>query len=532
MAFTPRTETYVNVSSLTTPFDITVTKPTGTVNGDLLFCWIGWYAAVTIDSVPSGWNLLGEYLANTDRYALYYKIASGEGASWVWSFTATAKVRAVCSCYTAGNFNGATPIDVVSNTAYRTSDLNVIAATMNVAAASSPLIFWGGFYSTTTKSFTKPSVPTSGWLEDDDVWNTTPDFGTEVCSFIWTGSGATGAMSATLSTGSITTKHAFAVALKPAPVVEGTSSGSGNGLATSTSSLYVLGISAISGSGSASSTGTLDVLAQVSGSGVGLSSSLALIYVLAQVQGSGSGFASADGDAILPIIEGVASGAGIGLGSSQGILDVLAQVVGSGIGLSSGTAYLIIPASVLGSGAGGGSANNYLVIPATASASGTGLAAIVAQLVALAQVLGSGAGGSGANSYIIIPASALGNGAGESTLQTLLDILVSASGSGAGECEAVSYAIIPAIANASGIGLALSSAEVIELVPVEGVGTGSGVGIGSAKTILTIFGLTQATGIGEGLVSTSTGKNEKYLIRMSFPPLIFSRTPRIVRRQN
>lgn len=217
MVFLPRTETYVNLSSLTTPFNITVTKPTGTVDGDILFCWIGWYAAVTIDSVPAGWNLLGGYLVNTDRYALYYKIASGEGASWVWSFTATAKVRAVCSCYTAGDFDPSNPINVVSNTAYRTSDLICRAATMPVAAVNSPLVFWGGFYSTSTKSFTKPSAPTSGWIEDDDVWNTTPDFGTEVCSFIWSGSGATGNMDATLSTGATATKHAFAVALNPPP---------------------------------------------------------------------------------------------------------------------------------------------------------------------------------------------------------------------------------------------------------------------------------------------------------------------------
>jgi hypothetical protein len=215
MTFSPRTETYVNVSSLSDPYNITVTKPSGTVDGDILFCWIGWYAAVTIDSVPSGWTLLGEYVANTDRYALYYKIASGEGASWVWSFTATAKVRAVCSCYTKGDFDPSNPIDVVSNTAYRTSDLIVRAATMTVAAVNSPLVFWGGFYSTTTKSFAKPSVPTTGWVEDDDVWNTTPDIGTEVCSFIWSGSGATGAMDATLSVTATSLKHGFAVALNP-----------------------------------------------------------------------------------------------------------------------------------------------------------------------------------------------------------------------------------------------------------------------------------------------------------------------------
>lgn len=219
-SFSPRTETYVNLSSLSSPYDITVTKPTGTANGDILFCWIGWYASpgTTIDSVPSGWNLLGEYLANTDRYALYYKIASGEGASWAWSFAATAKVRAVCSCYTSGDFNPSNPINVVSNTAYRTSNTACIAASMNVASANSPMVFWGGVYYTTSSiTYTKPSVPTSNWVEDDDAGSATPDFYTEVCSMIWGGSGATGGMSATMTV-SRTTKHAFAVALNPSAI--------------------------------------------------------------------------------------------------------------------------------------------------------------------------------------------------------------------------------------------------------------------------------------------------------------------------
>jgi hypothetical protein len=221
MTFSPRTETYVNLLSLTTPFDITVTKPTGTIDGDILFCWIGWYTAgVTIDSVPSGWTLLGQNIGNTDKYALYYKKASGEGASWVWSFSATAKVRAVCSCYTSGNFDPNDPIDVVSNTQYRTSNNICLATAMNVTSPNSPLLFWGGVYSTVSRSFTKPTQPTTGWVEDDDTWNTAPDFAVEVCSFIWSGSGDTTGMTAIISA-TATTKHAFAVALNPLPSTTG-----------------------------------------------------------------------------------------------------------------------------------------------------------------------------------------------------------------------------------------------------------------------------------------------------------------------
>lgn len=216
MAFTARTETYVDVTSLLSPYDITVTKPTGTVDGDILFCWIGWRktSACTIDSVPSGWTELGSYTANDDKYALYYKIAASEPASWDWSFSASAKIRAVCSCYTGGDFNASDPIDVVSNTAYRTYNASCLAASMSVAAANSPLIFWGGTYLPLARTFTKPSVPTTDWVEDDDAGSLTSSFWTEVCSMIWSGSGATGDMIATISASAID-KHAFAVALNP-----------------------------------------------------------------------------------------------------------------------------------------------------------------------------------------------------------------------------------------------------------------------------------------------------------------------------
>lgn len=219
-AFTARTETYVGVASLTTPYDITVTKPPGAVDGDILFCWIGWFNKTRVDSVPSGWILLGEATATADydRYALYYKIASSEPDSWVWSFLATAKVRAVCSAYAGGDFDPANPIDAVSNTVYKTYDNMCIAASMTVNHINCPLIFWGGVCYSSSKTFTKPSVPTSDWIEDDDAGDTDSDHWAEVCSMIWANSGATGNMIATISA-SVNAKHAFAVALNPTSAV-------------------------------------------------------------------------------------------------------------------------------------------------------------------------------------------------------------------------------------------------------------------------------------------------------------------------
>jgi len=217
MAFTARTETYSDLASLVEdPWDIYSTKPTGTADGDILFAFIQWYGSTTIDSVPSGWSLLGSYTANTDKYALYYKIASSEPGGWNWSFSADCKVRIVCSCYTSGDFNASDPIDVVSNTGYRTNNTTVRAASMIVASTDSPLVFFASRYATAQITFTKPSTPTTGWVENDDAGSTTSDFWTEICSMIWASSGSTTDMDATMSPNAATTKHGFAVALKPA----------------------------------------------------------------------------------------------------------------------------------------------------------------------------------------------------------------------------------------------------------------------------------------------------------------------------
>jgi hypothetical protein len=223
MTFTARTETYTNVSSLSGAYDVTVTKPTGTVDGDMLFqAWATQGApGAAVDSVPAGWNLVFTRLVSSAyRFYLYWKVAYLEGASWVWSFTGSSKVRGVCSCYTGDAYlGGAAPIDVYSDTQYITADTILRAASMNVASANSPLVFWGFVYHTSDEDLTEPTVP-DVWTLDDEGWHTTSDYAWIVCSMVWTGSGATGNMDAAISA-SDAHKHAFAVALKPAAPASG-----------------------------------------------------------------------------------------------------------------------------------------------------------------------------------------------------------------------------------------------------------------------------------------------------------------------
>jgi hypothetical protein len=77
---------FVNAESQTTGAGqtITITKPTNTADNDFMLCFLGTNNQ-TIRS-PEGWNLWGVmgHDTGTVRAFLYWKIASGEGASYVW----------------------------------------------------------------------------------------------------------------------------------------------------------------------------------------------------------------------------------------------------------------------------------------------------------------------------------------------------------------------------------------------------------------------------------------------------------------
>ena len=91
---------------------------------------------------------------------------------------------------------------------------------MTTSVVSEVLLFFGAMEkSTETPTFTKPSVPTSDWAENVDYGHADSDFWREVCSMTWSSSGATGNMDAT-STSTASTKHAFAVALKPSVFIQ------------------------------------------------------------------------------------------------------------------------------------------------------------------------------------------------------------------------------------------------------------------------------------------------------------------------
>lgn len=193
-----------------------ISKPTNTADNDIMFALIKRGVQANPTTTPTGWALLGsaDDVDSASRWFLYWKLAASEGASYTWEWAAAGRTGGTITTY-RGGFNTASPIDVVSNTGYLTSNTTLRAASMTVGAANSPLIFAGGDHASAAHTFTKPSVPTTDWVEDVDTGSDQSRFWRTICSMTWASSGATGNIDATISVTN-TAKHAFAVALNPA----------------------------------------------------------------------------------------------------------------------------------------------------------------------------------------------------------------------------------------------------------------------------------------------------------------------------
>lgn len=202
--------------------DIVLTKPTGTTTNDMLFALLKNGNGDDPSAVPSGWALVdgtaSDALSTGPKHFLYYLVAGGsEPADYTWTWASAARSGGTMICYRDG-FDTVTPIDVLSNTSYETSDTNCRAASMTVSATGSPLIFFGCVHENLdTVTFGVPNNPSGAtWTERVDTIDfTNSRFGRAISDTIWSSSGATSDMDSTMSH-TKTAKHAFAVALNPA----------------------------------------------------------------------------------------------------------------------------------------------------------------------------------------------------------------------------------------------------------------------------------------------------------------------------
>jgi len=90
---------------------LTIDKPAGTVDGDIMVAAIGINggSGVAITTVPTGWTLIRRTDNSTNvGLAVYWRVASSEGSSYDWVFDTRLKHSGgICTWYN----NDATPVD-------------------------------------------------------------------------------------------------------------------------------------------------------------------------------------------------------------------------------------------------------------------------------------------------------------------------------------------------------------------------------------------------------------------------------------
>lgn len=221
MALTFRTATSVGTSVSTYR---TVAKPTGTAEGDLLFAQVARNTDTNQpSSVPEGWALVPgtTYRGNStlSYYALYYKVAgASEPADYTWTWASGSyRIAIVINCC-YGDFDPADIFDNVSDTLYSSNNTTIKAASFNVTNENSHLLHFPAFYSSDDKTLSVPTVP-DDFTNITSYWSATPDFDISLNYLRWSGNGETGDIDSTLSS-SVVAKHAFVVALNPAPEIE------------------------------------------------------------------------------------------------------------------------------------------------------------------------------------------------------------------------------------------------------------------------------------------------------------------------
>ena len=190
MAISYRATGVYNSSGSTTAV---VAAPTGLVNGDLIFVIIRRAAAVAPTSTPSGWTLIRSVLSTYGCW-IYYKIATNEGASWTWTWAASAKTLGRAHAF-YGNINTSNPIQG-STTPYSgtASGTAITIPTLTTTSDNTHSIILASTYSTSSKTFSVPTSP--AFTEHNDTGSTTPDFWQAIASYAYPASGtATGTIS-------------------------------------------------------------------------------------------------------------------------------------------------------------------------------------------------------------------------------------------------------------------------------------------------------------------------------------------------
>jgi hypothetical protein len=134
---------------------VTVTKPTGTVDNDIMLAIAYVNDATATITPPAGWTLAESVNTTiTAKATLYYKKASSEGANYQFDFSVTSRVRATIVTFTGQDTT--TPVGDTSGQG-NSSSTSAPAATVTSTVDNSVIVYGAIMDSGTGTSWTPPT---------------------------------------------------------------------------------------------------------------------------------------------------------------------------------------------------------------------------------------------------------------------------------------------------------------------------------------------------------------------------------------
>lgn len=115
--------------------NLTINKPTGTVDGDILICSFYQEIGATAVTPPEGWTEVATQANNNANawVGSFYKRAASEPASWTWTHNSTWRIGAV-ACFSGALETGTAYEAAAGNTgAFTTITVNSITTTVDAA---------------------------------------------------------------------------------------------------------------------------------------------------------------------------------------------------------------------------------------------------------------------------------------------------------------------------------------------------------------------------------------------------------------
>ncbi|MFZ5424171.1 MAG: DUF2341 domain-containing protein [Patescibacteria group bacterium] len=182
---------------------ITINKPAGTVDDDIMIAIIYKENSGDLTVVPSGWTLLDRETPASDHDThIYWKRASSEGASYTWEWVSSDWTLGVIISYSGAIMSGS-PIDTYSANS-STTGTTITATSVTTTVDNTTVLAVATHWSATSGSWTGPS----GYTARADINTIRPADKTQASA------GATGDAVTTTSSGS-ESWTAHLIALKP-----------------------------------------------------------------------------------------------------------------------------------------------------------------------------------------------------------------------------------------------------------------------------------------------------------------------------